>query len=205
MKRKIVIISFMIIMIMGMLNYSQAASFDFIANADKTEVKSGEEVTIELKVSNIDMGEKGINVIEGQLEYDNNFLENVTLISDNNWKLTYNNEEDKLKGKFLLDKMESGIKVEEKVGEIKVKVKDKAKNGETQIKIKGIKSNDGENLIDEEDRIITLKITENNTNTENQEKRNVNTGDKILLAIGIIILVAIINISIIILKRKKRK
>ena len=205
MKRKIVIISFMIIMIIGMLNYSQAASFDFIANADKTEVKSGEEVTIELKVSNIDMGEKGINVIEGQLEYDNNFLENVTLISDNNWKLTYNNEEDKLKGKFLLDKMESGIKVEEKVGEIKVKVKDKAKNGETQIKIKGIKSNDGENLIDEEDRIITLKITENNTNTENQEKRNVNTGDKILLAIGIIILVAIINISIIILKRKKRK
>ena len=205
MRRKIVYLTIIIVMLIGISNYSFASSFNLIVNSDKTEVSEGEEVTIELKLSNIDVGEKGINVLEGQLEYDNNFLENVTLTSDNNWKVMYNNEEGALKGKFLFDKMETGIKTEEKIGQIKVKVKDKVKAGETQIKIKGIKSNDGENLIDEEDRIITLKITENNTNTENQEERNVNTGDKILLAIGIIILVAIINISIIILKRKKRK
>ena len=204
MRRKIVYLTIIIVMLIGISNYSFASSFNLIVNSDKTEVSEGEEVTIELKLSNIDVGEKGINVLEGQLEYDNNFLENVTLTSDNNWKVMYNNEEGALKGKFLFDKMETGIKTEEKIGQIKVKVKDKVKAGETQIKIKGITSNDGQNLIEAEDKIVTLKINKN-TDVVNQERQNAKTGDNILLAVGVIIAVIIINIVILILRKRQSK
>ena len=204
MRRKIVYLTIIIVMLIGISNYSFASSFNLIVNSDKTEVSEGKEVTIELKLSNIDVGEKGINVLEGQLEYDNNFLENVTLTSDNNWKVMYNNEEGALKGKFLFDKMETGIKTEEKIGQIKVKVKDKVKAGETQIKIKGITSNDGQNLIEEEDKIVTLKINKN-TDVVNQKRQNAKTGDNILLAVGVIIAVIIINIAIFILRKRQSK
>ena len=198
MKRKIGILIFIIIMILGISNYSQASSFNLDISADKTEIEAGEETEINVKLTNIDMGEKGINVVEGTLEYDKNFIENIQLEGINEWKKIYNDENGKLKGKFLLDKMSEGIKQEESIGTIKVKIKEDAKQGETQIKIKDIKSNDGENLVDTEDKVITLKIS--NTN---QNKDNVKTGDNILSVVGIVI--AVIMINVIITKVRKKK
>ena len=198
MKRKIGILIFIIIMILGISNYSQASSFNLDISADKTEIEAGEETEINVKLTNIDMGEKGINVVEGTLEYDKDFIENIQLEGINEWKKIYNDEDGKLKGKFLLDKMSEGIKEEESIGTIKLKIKEDAKQGETQIKIKDIKSNDGENLVDTEDKVITLKIS--NTN---QEKDNAKTGDNILLVVGI--LIAVIMINVIITKVRKKK
>ena len=198
MKRKIGILIFIIIMILGISNYSQASSFNLDISADKTEIEAGEETEINVKLTNIDMGEKGINVVEGTLEYDKDFIENIQLEGINEWKKIYNTEDGKLKGKFLFDKMNEGIKEEESIGTIKVKIKEDAKQGETQIKIKDIKSNDGENLVDTEDKVITLKIS--NTN---QNKDNVKTGDNILLVVGIVI--AVIMINVIITKVRKKK
>lgn len=198
MKRKIGILIFIIIMILGISNYSQASSFNLDISADKTEIEAGEETEINVKLTNIDMGEKGINVVEGTLEYDKDFIENIQLEGINEWKKIYNTEDGKLKGKFLFDKMNEGIKEEESIGTIKVKIKEDAKQGETQIKIKDIKSNDGENLVDTEDKVITLKIS--NTN---QNKDNVKTGDNILSVVGIVI--AVIMINVIITKVRKKK
>ena len=198
MKRKMGVLIFVIVMIVGISNYSQASSFNLDISADKTEIEAGEETEINVKLTNIDMGEKGINVVEGTLEYDKDFIENIQLEGINEWKKIYNDEDGKLKGKFLLDKMSEGIKEEESIGTIKLKIKEDAKQGETQIKIKDIKSNDGENLVDTEDKVITLKIS--NTN---QEKDNAKTGDNILLVVGI--LIAVIMINVIITKVRKKK
>ena len=198
MKRKMGVLIFVIVMIVGISNYSQESSFNLDISADKTEIEAGEETEINVKLTNIDMGEKGINVVEGTLEYDKDFIENIQLEGINEWKKIYNDEDGKLKGKFLLDKMSEGIKEEESIGTIKLKIKEDAKQGETQIKIKDIKSNDGENLVDTEDKVITLKIS--NTN---QEKDNAKTGDNILLVVGI--LIAVIMINVIITKVRKKK
>lgn len=204
MKRKIKILIFIIVMIIGVSNYSQASSFNFIVNSDKTEVEHGDEVTVEVKLSDIDMGEKGINVVEGQLEYDKNFLESQGFVGSNEWKITYNSEEGKLKGKFLIDKMEEGIKTEESIGKIKFRVKQNVKQGETQIKIKGIKSNDGQNLIEEEDKEVTLKIKKS-ADKVNQERENAKTGDNILLIIGVVIAIVMLNIVISIVRKRHSK
>ena len=200
MKRKIGILIFIIIMILGISNYSQASSFNLDISADKTEIEAGEEAEINIKLTNIDMGEKGINVVEGTLEYDKDVIENIQFEGIDEWKRTYNNEEGKLKGKFLLDKMSEGIKEEESISSIKLKIKEDAKQGETQIKIKDIKSNDGESLVDTEDKVITLKIS--NTN---EEKQNVKTGDNILLVVGLVIAVIMLNVIITIVRKKNKK
>ena len=194
MKRKIGVLIFIIVMIIGIANYSQASSFNLDISADKTEIEAGEEIEINVKLTNIDMGEKGINIVEGTLEYDKDFIESIQLEGINEWKKVYNSE----KGKFVFDKMSEGIKEEESISSIKIKIKENAKQGETQIKIKDIKSNDGENLVGTGDKVITLKIS-----NINKEKENVRTGDNILLVLGLII--AIIMINVIITKVRKTK
>lgn len=204
MKRKIGILIFIILIIIGISNYSKASSFNFTVNTNKTEVEPGEEVTVEIKLSDIDMGEKGINVVEGKLEYDKNFLEMQKFEDNNEWRIIYNSGEGELKGKFLIDKMDEGIKTDESIAKIKFKVKEDVKQEETQIKIKGIKSNDGQNLIDEEDKEVTLKLKKSIYNVNNK-RENAKTGDNILLIIGAIIVIVLINVAILIVRKRSRK
>ena len=108
MSRKICTIIITIVIIMGILNYSEASSFRLIARADETEVIPGQEVTISLNLSDIDMGEHGINVVEGYLKYEDSFFSAMEMVDKNDWKVTYNNKN----GKFLTSKIIEGIKEE---------------------------------------------------------------------------------------------
>lgn len=234
-KKIIVVITMMIIMIIGKVSYSKASSFSFNAQADKTEVTPGEEIIIEMSVSDIDMGEHGINVVEGILEYDESFFSSMELVNENDWEITYNNEEGERKGKFLTAKMIEGVKLEETIGKIKLKVREDITQGEGQIKINKIQSNDGENLVDEGERIITIMIKKTDVSDEPnipnppQEKpekgedkqidvpqttiqenttkyeqvKNVDTGDKIIVVLGIIAGVVIVNIVIVFVKKRR--
>lgn len=157
-KNIMIVITIMIMVIIGNISYSEASSFSFNAQADKTEAAPGEEVIVEMSASDIDMGEHGINVVEGILEYDESFFASMELINENDWEITYNNEDGERKGKFLTTKMVEGVKAEETIGKIKLKVRDDITEGEGQLKIKTIQSNDGENIVDEGERIITIKI-----------------------------------------------
>ena len=71
MKRKVRIISIIFLITMLIITTNvKADSFKFIAEADKTQVNTGDTITIEFGVSNINAGESGINAIEAMLEYD---------------------------------------------------------------------------------------------------------------------------------------
>ena len=181
---KSLIIVFLISIIFMIENYSYASSFKFNAEADKTEVDPGEEVTIELNVSEIDMGEHGINVVEGYLDYDKDFFSEMKFENVNDWNITYNNEDGERKGKFLIVKMVDGIKEPEKINKIIIKVRSDITEGEGHIRLKNIQSNDGKNLIDEGDRIITKKIKQkdspkNEVSNEIDNKVKNETGNKI--------------------------
>lgn len=70
----------------------QASSFEFDAIADKEEVNAGDIVKIDMKVTGIDARE-GINVVEGNLEFDETMFESVAIKNMNGWTTTYCAEE----------------------------------------------------------------------------------------------------------------
>ena len=223
MSRKICTIIITIVMTMGILNYSEASSFRVIAKADETEVNPGQEVTISLKISNIDMGEHGINVVEGYLKYEDGFFSAMEMVDKNDWKVTYNNKN----GKFLTSKIIEGIKEEQEILLIKLKVKDDLKEGETEVKLQEITSNDGVNLVSDGNKSIKIKIKGNNSkdNSENNKesnqntneedekqinkeeqnimRQNVRTGDTIAYIVGVVAIIIGINLAILKLKTRK--
>lgn len=227
MSKKICTIIITIVIIMGILNYSEASSFRLIARVDETEVIPGQEVTISLNLSDIDMGEHGINVVEGYLKYEDSFFSAMEMVDKNDWKVTYNNKN----GKFLTSKIIEGIKEEQEILLIKLKVRDDLKEGETEVKLQEITSNDGVNLVSDGNKSIKIKIKGNNSkdnsenNSENNKesnqntneedekqinkeeqnimRQNVRTGDTIAYIVGAVAIIIGINLAILKLKTRK--
>ena len=85
--------------------------------------------------------------------------------------MTYNDEAGAHQGNFLISNIVAGIKTEQKIGEIKLKVKKDVKEGtNTEIKIKNITSNDGGEIVKESDKSISIKIV--GTGSTNQGGTN---------------------------------
>lgn len=164
-----------------------ASSYDLSVNPENIKAKMGDTLEIEINLKDIDMGEKGINVIEGYIEYDEDVIESIEIIDENQWQMTYNNDKkSELYGKFLSKKNIEGTKENEKIAKIKLKIKDKISKTTSQIKIKEITSNDGEKLINIGEKIVNLEFEGVNI---------VNTGDiTLILILGIISLVLIANL-----------
>ncbi len=153
--KKIVILVLTIIMLWGSAFSVQANSFKFNVTTEKEEVKAGDIVKIDMQVSGIDV-EEGINVIEANLECDETVFDGVAFENTNGWTTNYQIEKGKVR--FLTTKIEEGITQEEKIGQIQLKIKDNLEKMETEIKINEIASNDGMELIKEEDKSIKIKI-----------------------------------------------
>lgn len=79
--------------------------------------------------------------------------------------MTYNQEAGAHEGNFLVSNIIAGVNAEQKIGEIKFKIKQDAKQGTTQIKFRNVTSNDGQNLVKESDKTITIKIIGETNNT----------------------------------------
>lgn len=172
-----------------------ASSYDLSVNPENIKAKKGDILEVEIILKDIDMGEKGINTIEGYIEYDEDIIENIEIINENQWQMTYNGDvESELYGKFLSVKNTDGVKEEEKIATLRFKIKDSIKKQKSQISIKEITSNDGENLVDIGEKIVNLEF---------EGVSVVNTGDiTVILMLGIISLVLITNV---ILNNKKIK
>lgn len=164
-----------------------ASSYDLSVTPENIKAKKGDTLEIEITLKDIDMGEKGINVIEGYIEYDEDIIESIEIIDENQWQMTYNNDKkSELYGKFLSKKNIEGTKENEKIAKIKLKIKDKISKTTSQVKIKEITSNDGEKLINIGEKIVNLEFEGVNI---------VNTGDiTLILILGIISLVLITNL-----------
>lgn len=188
-KLELIVIAMLLITIIlnliGLTGTVNAADNSFKANlaANKTELKAGEEVTVTLGVSDINMGENGINTIEGKITYDKDIFETITsnsITNLNNWSVTYNDTTNEKQGKFLAVNLSNGVKEGTQIFSVKFKVKENiTEEKETKISFEDITSNDGTNLVNAGTKTVTLKINkstnQNNTNNNSNENKTANS------------------------------
>ena len=194
MKKLKLIIALSIIMV-SLTGIVSASSFDVGVNPTEVTAKQGESIEVKVDLKDIDMKEKGINTLEGYITFDEDVIENVELETKNDWQIEYNKDSNSdLYGKFLMVKDIEGIKENEEVLTLKIKVKDKVKKEGTKVVLKDLTSNDGENL---------LNIGNKEININFEGVKAVNTGDNTIILVTGIMLLALVTYLISIKKYVK--
>ena len=173
-----------IIAIMLVLVYTtvvSAFSFTPSMTTSRTTVAESTEFTIEVKVSNLDVGDNGINTMSGVLEYDDGIFEKISTSSIdglNSWNPTYNAET----GKITLTKLEF-VKQEEKVFQVTFKTKAGVSGKSGEIKLVDIMAANNSSEINAQDISLTITVGTdssnygNTTNTNSTQTPGVTTGN----------------------------
>ena len=194
MKKLRLIIALSIIMV-SLTGIVSASSFDVGVNPTEVTAKQGESIEVKVDLKDIDMKEKGINTLEGYINFDEDVIENVEVETKNDWQIEYNKDSNSdLYGKFLMVKDIEGIKENEEVLTLKIKVKDKVKKESTKVILKDLTSNDGENLVNIGDKEININF---------EGVKAVNTGDNTIILVTGIMLTALVTYLISIKKDVK--
>ena len=194
MKKLRLIIALSIIMV-SLTGIVSASSFDVGVNPTEVTAKQGESIEVKVDLKDIDMKEKGINTLEGYITFDENVIENVELETKNDWQIEYNKDSNSdLYGKFLMVKDIEGIKENEEVLILKIKVKDKVKKQGTKVVLKDLTSNHGENLVNIGNKEININF---------EGVKAVNTGDNTIILVTGIMLLALVTYLISIKKYVK--
>ncbi len=194
MKKLRLIIALSIIMV-SLTGIVSASSFDVGVNPTDVTAKQGESIEVKVDLKDIDMKEKGMNTLEGYINFDEDVIENVEVETKNNWQIEYNKDSNSdLYGKFLMVKDIEGIKENEEVLTLKIKVKDKVKKESTKVILKDLTSNDGENLVNIGNKEININF---------EGVKAVNTGDNTIILVTGIMLAALVTYLISIKKDVK--
>ena len=184
MKKLKLIIALSIIMV-SLTGIVSASSFDVGVNPTEVTAKQGESIEVKVDLKDIDMKEKGINTLEGYINFDEDVIENVELETKNDWQIEYNKDSNSdLYGKFLMVKDIEGIKENEEVLTLKIKVKDKIKKESTKVVLKDLTSNDGDNLVNIGNKEININF---------EGVKAVNTGDNTIILVTGIMLAALVT------------
>jgi len=179
-------VSVLVIIAMTLILFTspvKAASFKFSATptSEVTNVEVGDTITIDLKISDIDAGQLGINTVQCIFLYDESVFELVSKSAKNNWSITYNDQQgNEQYGTLLAVLVESGVTEDQEIGQITLKVKDDAQGKTGKITFTEVFSNDGTNRITDTDKTIevTVKGDENSGNNGNNDNTNsINTGN----------------------------
>lgn len=147
--KKIVILSLILLTTISMvINVYATSTFEMSLQPSKKELDKGEEFTVDVKISNIQM-DKGIVAIGGKIEYDRDSLELVKLDAQDKWARPSYNENN---GKFATDRDDYGTG-DEVIFKITFKVKEQSKenltitvseiagsNGKDEVKLNNIKT-----------------------------------------------------------------
>ena len=176
MRKKFLKITIVAVLIIAMLNgIVNAFSFTATMTPSSTNVDASAEFTIEVKVSNLDVGEKGINTLEAVLDYDTDVFEEIidsSIDGINTWKSSYNAETKK-----ILMHTEEFVKAEEQVFQITFKAKSDVEDGTVgEIKLTNIVASNSESDITASDVSTSITIGNANTNTTGNNTTN-NTGN----------------------------
>lgn len=161
MRKKVILATIIALIFIISSSYVNALGFKFTATPNKTTVEPGGEIEVTLDISNIDLGENGMNTIEGILQYDHSIFEEIkssNITALNGWGITYNDEKNDLNGKFLGILFSDGVKNDQSIAKIKFKVKSDIEDQNTKIVIKKIATNDGTNPVEEVDKTVNIKI-----------------------------------------------
>lgn len=149
-------------------------SYSVKMNADKTTLKTGDTVTISLKLDNIkiESGEKGLGSYEGSIKYDKNIFEDLKMTGNSEWDTPFQNE-----GRFTASRTDGKCVSEtQEIAKITLKVKSNAKEGNTKIEIKDFSASNAVENISTTDTSVTVKIEKENNNVGNTDNTN-NTGN----------------------------
>ncbi len=193
--KKLRLITALSIIMVSLTGIVSASSFDVGVNPTEVTAKQGESIEVKVDLKDIDMKEKGINTLEGYINFDEDVIENVELVTKNDWQIEYNKDSNSdLYGKFLMVKDIEGIKENEEVLTLKIKVKDKVKKESTKVTLKDLTSNDGENLVNIGDKEININF---------EGVKAVNTGDNTIILVTGIMLAALVTYLISIKKDVK--
>lgn len=182
--KKLGLIMILSIIMVSLTGIVSASSFDVGVNPIEVTAKQGESIEVKVDLKDIDMKEKGINTLEGYINFDEDVVENVELETKNDWQIEYNKDSNSdLYGKFLMVKDIEGIKENEEVLTLKIKVKDKVKKESTKVILKELTSNDGENLVNIGNKEININF---------EGVKAVNTGDNTIILVTGIMLAALV-------------
>ena len=188
-------IAFLSVIMVSLTGIVSASSFDVGVNPIEVTAKQGESIEVKVDLKDIDMKEKGMNTLEGYINFDEDVIENVEVETKNDWQIEYNKDSNSdLYGKFLMVKDIEGIKENEEVLTLKIKVKDKVKKESTKVILKDLTSNDGENLVNIGNKEININF---------EGVKAVNTGDNTIILVTGIMLVALVTYLISIKKDVK--
>lgn len=193
--KKLGLIMILSIIMVSLTGIVSASSFDVGVNPIEVTAKQGESIEVKVDLKDIDMKEKGINTLEGYINFDEDVIENVEVETKNDWQIEYNKDSNSdLYGKFLMVKDIEGIKENEEVLTLKIKVKDKVKKESTKVILKELTSNDGEHLVNIGNKEININF---------EGVKAVNTGDNTIILVTGIMLVALVTYLISIKKDVK--
>lgn len=193
--KKLRLITALSIIMVSLTQIVSASSFELVVNPTEITTKQGESIEVKVDLKDIDMKEKGINTLEGYINFDEDVIENVEVETKNDWQIEYNKDSNSdLYGKFLMVKDIEGIKENEEVLTLKIKVKDKVKKESTKVILKDLTSNDGENLVNIGDKEININF---------EGVKAVNTGDNTIILVTGIMLAALVTYLISIKKDVK--
>lgn len=198
---------------------SDKLSFDLLVTPEVVKVKSGETVEISMDLSQINVGENGLNSIVGNLKYDEKLFDSMTFIGSENvsndgntkdttkWNVELNQIKDSdLYGKFCIYTMKEGVKDNQNVAKISLKLKDNLKPQTTKIVFENLESSDGKIEVPDENRVVTIIIYDDEKTPEipedekpipeePQTPQSPQTGDtNIIIAVIILILTVLMDI-----------
>lgn len=183
--KKLGLIMILSIIMVSLTGIVSASSFDVGVNPTEVTAKQGESIEVKVDLKDIDMKEKGMNTLEGYINFDEDVIENVEVETKNDWQIEYNKDSNSdLYGKFLMVKDIGGIKENEEVLTLKIKVKDKVKKESTKVILKDLTSNDGENLVNIGNKEININF---------EGVKTVNTGDNTIIFVTGIMLTAVVT------------
>ncbi len=158
---KIILIAMMLIFVYATV--VSALSFTATMTPSSTAVPESTEFTIEVKISNLDVGTNGVNSLSGYLKYDEEVFEPIndsSIDGLNSWKPDYGTDT----GKITLTK-QTFVKTEEKVFQIAFKTKSGVTGKSGEIKFTNIVASNSETTIAAAD--ISTSITVGNAGEGN--------------------------------------
>lgn len=160
------ILKLTIIMIMFTLVYASIAnalSFTATMTASSTTVAESTEFTVVIKVSNLDVGTNGINVLSGYLKYDKDVFETITSSSIDglkSWSPSYEADSDKI----TLTKS-TFVKTDEDVFQVTFKTKSGVSGKTGKIEFTNVMASNSDSEIQAPN--VSTEITIGTVSTEN--------------------------------------
>ncbi len=192
MKKYFYVIAIIATVILSALTINvNAADYTFSASMkpSSTTIEAGEEFTVNIKVSNINVGNNGINSINGVFEYDASAFEDVTADSFeglNDWTVKYTANTGKLS--FLKTNF---VKESQDICQVTLKAKSDVNVSKGAIELKDLVASNSENSIASSTTEVSLEIgigegspsnsnsIKINANTNSSSNRNTNTNTNV--------------------------